>query len=250
MNALPYLHALPFSRRHALGCDCAPCRAQLGAEAIAPQAAQPPAGPLDELTVPPADKVAVVRAQAAEAFRRAVWEAAGKDGWTEEARAAWSNIANLPAMPAYDAQPGQVRAVVETWLRRAEGMVPTAWAASGDPRGAAAADALSAYAGSVLAQLDTYNPVTLYNIGLSWRSQAIADKAAGLYDRGVQAAKEGAQAIKETIENASPGLGFGAVLGLGVLGVAAVAVLAPELSGAAASRAASGWQKGYAKGRR
>lgn len=243
----PYIRALPFGRRHGLGCDCAECGSKLGADPIPP--ATPPAGPWADVQIPPPEATVAVRGQAAEVFRRAVWDAAGPTGWDDEARAAWLRIATLPAMPSYSAQPGAVTDVVAGWLRKAIAQVPTTWTQPGspDPRGAAVG-AMSTYASRVLAQLDdTFNPWTLYKVGVAWRAQALADKAAGLYDRAADAAREGAAAVRETIENAAPGLGFGAVLGAGVLLAGAAFLVAPEAATTAAYRAGRGVKSAAAR---
>lgn len=245
MQSHPYLSRLAYVR-HGLGCDCTACTSQLGADPVPPS--DPPAGSAASTPIPPPDAVPAVRSQAAEVFRRAVWEAAGPEGWDDDARRAWIEISTLPALRSVAAQPGEVSAVVADWLQRAVSAVPTTWTTTADPR-ATAAGSLSIYATRVLEQLPTWNPIALYQTGLAWRYQAAKDRASGYYDRAATAVQEGVQAVADVVKDAAPGFGFGAVLGVGaVLAIGAVLV-APEATTAAVYRAGRGIKQAT-KGRR
>lgn len=220
------------------------CDACAAAELAADDTDAPPAGPWTAVLIPPPDRPVAVRTQAAEVFRRAVWAVAGAAGWDLDARAAYAGILRLPAMVDITDDPASATGPIQGWIRRAVALVPAAWASTGDPR-ESAVGALAAYGAAVAAQVG-YSPVTYYRTGLAWREQAIADKAAGLY----QSAAAAAARAEDAIERMAPGLGFGAALGLGALLVGVAVVVAPEATTQAAIRAGQGIRSGVAKARK
>lgn len=220
------------ARYRPVQCPCGEC-ASVGAESPPGWAA---------VAVPPPDRPAAVRAQAAEVYRRAVEEAGGP--WDSEAQAAYQKILNIPAMASLSDSPASASGPIRTWIARAIAAVPRSWSDAGDRR-ASSVGALASYGAAVLYQLDGA-PLLYLSTGTAWREQAIADKAAGLYDE----AADLAQRAEAAAERMSSGIGYGAMLGVGALLVGAAFVVAPELSTEAAIRTGRGIRRGVAQSRK